>query len=227
MPQIGAFVRGSSRPSRTQYTPKPTDQLKTVADWLAYSQTPVESRFTAKQVPGQGFGSLPGRDFQDFRGGRLSQSDIGRVQWLEQQEAEGKLQSSVDEAKAANLKRYEEILAGFGTRETKALESLEGLGDEERAAIERAYSRSGAAQLSGAVKQGLIGTTVPAALTRQNTTAMTNALGLVNERLRRQRIGLETGLSGEKLAFQERREDVSPDIQSYLNLSKQFGAAGT
>lgn len=216
-----------SRYSHTQYTAKPTDQLKTVADWLAYAQTPVESRFTSQQVPGQGFVSSPGSNFQDFRGGRLSQSDIGRVQWLEQQEAEGKLQSSVDEAKAANLARYEEILGGYDTRYNQAIGSLEGLGDAERSAVQRAYGRSEASQLSGAVKQGLVGTTVPAALTRQNTNAMANALGLVNERINRQKIGLQTSLSGEKLGFQERREDVSPDIQSYMNLFKQFGAAGT
>jgi hypothetical protein len=28
------------------------------------------------------------------------------------------------------------------------------------------------------------------------------------------------------LGFQERRNDVQPDIQSYLNLFKQFGNAG-
>lgn len=213
--------------SYTSYTKKPTGQLKTVADWLAYAQTPVQDRFNAIQKPGQGFPLPPGAGFKSFRGGSLSQSDIDRVQWLEQQEAEGKLQTSVDEAKAANLKRYEEILGGYDTRYSEAIGSLEGLGDAERSAVQRAYGRSEASQLSGAVKQGLVGTTVPAALTRQNTTAMANALGLVNERINRQKIGLQTSLSGEKLGFQERREDVSPDIQSYMNLFKQFGNAGT
>jgi hypothetical protein len=159
-----------------------------------------------------------------FGGGFLNDADYQAATYTQQQEAKNKLQGAYDEAKTANEERYAEILAGYGKRYRKTMGSLKGFGDAEREALNRAYGKSEAVQVSNAVKSGLLGTTVPAAMVRQNTDAKARSMSLLNERLNREKLGYQTGLSGEKLAFMERREDTYPQLQYYMDLIKQFGS---
>ena len=143
--------------------------------------------------------------------------------------AQGKVmddwQASYDEAKTANEERYQDILKGYGDRYDTAISSLQGLGDAEKSALENAYRISGSQQQQSLVNSGLASTTIRPAVMQQNEKQKQTALSGVNERLQREKIGLQTGLSGDTLAFKERREDAYPDQSYYLELLKQAGYA--
>jgi len=209
--------------------------------WKDYAATPINSRFSSYTREGQFFDTDPrsSSNFSAWGGGQLSKSDISNANWAQQQEAVKSLQGATDEAKAENLRRYEEILVGYqGRSETatagydKLLASMTGLGDAEKEALRHSYDVSGSRQQQSLVNSGLASTTIRPAVQAGNTSAMNRALSLLNERLQRervgvegQRIGAEAGYTGDTLGFQERREDEYPDVASYLQLMQQFGTA--
>jgi hypothetical protein len=134
-------------------------------------------------------------------------------------------QSAYDEAKNTNLQRYEDILGGYGQRYDDAMGTLQGLGDAEKADLVRSYGILGSQQNQALVNSGLSSTTIRPAVIQQNQSAMQRALSLVNERLQGQQLNMMNQLSGDKLAFMERREDDYPDMNLYLELIRQASAA--
>ena len=132
-------------------------------------------------------------------------------------------QTAYDEAKATNLARYEEILGGYGTRYTEALSGLEGLGDIAKKDVRASYARSAASGAQSLISSGLHSTTIAPAFYQQNARQETDALARVNESLRREKIGYQTSLSGQRLDFMERREDEYPDQNLYVQLLNQLG----
>ncbi len=159
-----------------------------------------------------------------WNGGYLTPEDYSRVTYLQQEEAKNKLESSYNEAKTVNEERYADILKGYGDRYDTAMSSLQGLGDAEKTALENAYRISGSQQQQSLVNSGLASTTIRPAVMQQNEKQKQTALSGVNERLQREKIGLQTGLSGDTLAFKERREDTYPQLSYYMDLIKQFGS---
>ena len=135
-------------------------------------------------------------------------------------------QTAYDEAKAANEARYKDILAGYNTRYSTAMTDLQGLGEAEKAEIQRTYAQSGAMAAQQLVNTGLHSTTIAPAVQRQNTRQMQQALALSNEQLRREKLGYTTGMSKERLDFMERREDTYPDSSMYVELMRQLGNTG-
>ena len=55
---------------------------------------------------------------------------------------------------------------------------------------------------------------------------LTHQARMTEERLRREKLGLHTGLSGDKLGFMERRTDTYPQSYQFADLMKQFGNLG-
>ena len=132
-------------------------------------------------------------------------------------------QTAYDEAKAVNLKRYEEILGGYDTRYTEAISGLEGLGDIAKKDVRTSYARSTAAGAQNLISSGLHSTTIAPAMYQQSARQETDALARVNEALRRERLGYQTSLSGQRLDFMERREDEYPSENLYVQLMNQLG----
>lgn len=134
-------------------------------------------------------------------------------------------QTSYDEAKAVNEQRYAEILKGYEDRYSGALVDLEGLGEQGTKDIQTAYQKLSASTSQGLINTGLHSTTIAPSMQRGVARGETDALARLNEQIRREKIGYTTGLSGEKLAFQERREDTYPDFNALLQLSQGLGQA--
>ena len=168
---------------------------------------------------------------------RYSNTNEGRVymQWLKRRaEAEKQshllkmnqeYQSTYDEAKSANLDRYNKILQGYETRYDDAMNMLDGMGDVALQDVERAYNLSGSKQAQGLVNSGLYSTTIAPAAQRQNTAAMMREKGRVQEALRAQKLGYMNQLSGDRLSFMERREDPYPDFNQMIQLARGLGYA--
>lgn len=174
----------------------------------------------------------------------LQESYRGRLQ---QQRLMSEYQTAYDEAKAANLRRYEEILTGYKTRYSTAMEGLatsreeimsgfEGMGEEELAGIGRRYTRERASTAQQLISSGLHSTTVAPAVQAGVTRREGYAMGEARERLRRERIGylkqlsdrellMQTGLTKEQLDFMERREDEYPSESLYVQLMQGLGSS--
>lgn len=156
-------------------------------------------------------------------------------------------QTAYGEAKEANIKRYEEILAGYKTRYGTAMETLasgrqeimsglQGLGEEELAGIGRRYTKERASTAQHLISSGLHSTTVAPAVQAGVTRREGYAVGEARERLRRERLGylkqlsaqelmMQTGLKKEELDFMERREDLYPSESLYVQLMSGLGGS--
>lgn len=131
---------------------------------------------------------------------------------------------SQDEANVRNKERFTEINAGFDTRLSRAVELLEGQGNFARGEIGRAAEQAMGADQADLTARGLANTTVLSSNRQSIRRDRDLAFGDLSERLARLRFGAEDRIRGEQLAFQERREDVGPDLRSILPLLFQLGA---
>lgn len=129
-------------------------------------------------------------------------------------------------AEEANEQRYRDILSGHGSAYDRNMATLDGMGESERASLNRRHDASQGRNTQEAISRGLGGTTVLPGMRTLTERERTQDLGDLDERLRRERIGLDTQLSGNTLSFMERREDVAPDPNALINLAMALGQAG-
>ena len=158
------------------------------------------------------------------------------------------------EATAANEERYADILGQYGTTVEGATargpETLQfdesqfaGLGDQAKKDIYQTYTNLNAANTQNLVSSGLAGTTARGAIQSNTARGQANALGTLNEGLRREQIGYQSdidkfnastrntysqyldSLTAQKLSFMERREDDYPDQSLYLQQLQGLGNA--
>ena len=180
-----------------------------VQDWAQYAQS----------------GKSKGATRFSWGGGWLNPEDYSMMTWSQRQAMTDEMKKAFEEAKGANEQRYAEILAGYQNRYAQAEQGLEGLVQSAKSDIQRRYAVENSRAMQQLLNSGLLTTTVAPAVSRQITAQETRDIADLNERLRRERLGLLTQLSGEKLSFMERREDTYPQLQAYYELLRQLGAA--
>ncbi|KKM84909.1 hypothetical protein LCGC14_1294370 [marine sediment metagenome] len=95
------------------------------------------------------------------------------------------------------------INTGYQNRYGTSMAMLEGLGNQERQDIGQQYDAYGAGVSQDLTSRGLGGTTVRGSMLAGNERERRDALGRMDERLRRERIGLHTGLTGDTLAARQ------------------------
>jgi len=153
----------------------------------------------------------------------------------------GEYQTAYDEAKKANLERYQQILAGYGTRygtamtdlgqsrtavtgqlasnRAEVLGGLEGLGKEELAGIGRQYTRERASASQGLISSGLYSTTVAPAVLGGVGRREGYAVGAAQERLRREKLGYISQLGAQEL--QALKEMNAQELMTKTGLKKE------
>lgn len=136
-------------------------------------------------------------------------------------------QKAYDEAKAANEQRYQDILGGYRSRYGEAMDTMEGLGRQQRKDLRSDYGQQMAQQNQYLAARGLSGTSLQPTLQQGLIGKQGEAMTRLNESLKRERLGYQTGLSGDTLGFMERREDEYPDYAQMERLAKAQGQSGT
>lgn len=121
-------------------------------------------------------------------------------------------------AKAANEKRYGEILSGYD----KQYASLEGAGKQEGLDISERWKNANTQGQQGLVSSGLSSTTVAPTLAAGYVKREGQDQSRLQERIQQQRLGIDTN----RLNFMERRDDVYPDLNLYATLAKNMGSGG-
>jgi hypothetical protein len=200
----------------------------------------------AKSTPSSRINSV------QFGGGFLSPENASRAQFLQKEALVTDFETKQTEANAANEARFQGILAEFGTtidaataRGPETLQFNEaqfaGLGDQAKKDIFQNFTNLEAANTQNLVSSGLAGTTARGAVTSNVARGQAQALGTLNEQLRRERIGQSSeidrfnastrnayaqyldSLSIQKLSFQERKEEEGPDQALFLQQLEKFG----
>jgi hypothetical protein len=94
------------------------------------------------------------------------------------------------------------ILGGYDTLRGEARDLLEGMGEYERGQIERRHGRARGRALSDLSSRGLGGSTLRSGLERGAARDLSQEMGGLDERLRRERLGAEMGIGMGKLGAQ-------------------------
>lgn len=153
----------------------------------------------------------------------------------------GEYQTAYNEAKAANESRYQEILTGYKTRYSTAMDTLgttrtavtgklasnraevlsglQGLGEAELAGIGRRYTRERASASQGLISSGLHSTTVAPAVLGGVTRREGYATGEAQERLRREKLGYISQLGAQEL--QSLKELNAQELMAQTGLKKE------
>lgn len=179
-------------------------------------------------------------------------------------------QRAYEEARAANEQRYQDILTGYQDRSNafqdrqagntddvltgyenryqRGMDLLTGLGTQEKRDVDESYRNLGAANQQDMTNRGLTGTTIMPTMRAGIERERQDALSRVNERLQREQLMTDAGLSGDALGaqermygqglagymgatgdtlgFAERRDDTYPDMNQLMGLAQQYGASG-
>jgi hypothetical protein len=100
------------------------------------------------------------------------------------------------------------------------------MGESERAGIERRWDVAASRAHSDLVSRGLAGTTVAPTMAMGIERERGAALGGLEERLARMRLGYDTAITQARLGAMERREDVGPDYGMLMEGLPQRGDIG-
>jgi hypothetical protein len=134
------------------------------------------------------------------------------------------MQNSYNEAKQANLDRYNQGLAGWSSLQNQASGLVDKFGTSQRAEINRRFDAQKGSTDQGLVNSGLSNSTIQgtmnAGLERQRGYAL-NDLG---EQVARQKLGVLGQFGEGRLGYMERRNDPYPDMNSAMQMAMQYAA---
>jgi light-regulated signal transduction histidine kinase (bacteriophytochrome) len=133
------------------------------------------------------------------------------------------LEQQKQQAKAANLQRYNDILAGFGNLENTVNTEFQNAGTQGEKDIQNNLALDQAKNTQSLVNAGMNGTTIAPSLNMAASNNANDALARLREQLRLQKLGYITDLTNNKLAFMERRTDEYPDMSTYMPLINALG----
>jgi hypothetical protein len=133
------------------------------------------------------------------------------------------LQQAQAEAKAANLRRYSEIDAGYSARKNEVTGLIDQLGASTRADITRRNAASSSSAAQDMTSRGLTGTTIKPTVQQGYDRDLLTELTRHDNEVAINKGNIISGLDRDQLQFQERRDDVGPDLSMYAQLLSQAG----
>jgi hypothetical protein len=182
--------------------------------------------YTALQLGGGGTGPVDTRSVsRTDRANAAVQANAGGSNNALIQQLLRQYSQSQRQANAANTGRYNQILGGYDRRLQGALSGLSGMGAQSRQDIQQRGFEAKATRGQDLVARGLTGTTIKPAMERGVDQDMEAQLARLDESLRRERVGYQTQLEGDRLSFMERRTDEQPDLNQMIALLSSLGVA--
>lgn len=163
---------------------------------------------------------------------QMMQRDYNKAK--ERQRAEQKMESvyseyqnAYNEAKQANLERYQQILGNYDTMYEQQKEMIGNMGNAEKQELKEIAGKGYARNADTVVKSGMLGTTVKPALDRQVSKDHARNVANVNERLNQAKLNSYGNYMQGKMGVMERRTDSYPEMGNYLQLMQMYGNYGT
>lgn len=161
-----------------------------------------------------------------FRGGRLAKPQFEAATFLEQQELITEFKRQEEAATAATEKQRQDVIGGFERLKATAGEQLAGFGTQARADIRETFRRGEARGQSALVRSGLASTTIAPTVSIRSAAEEADATRRLNENLRRENLGLLTGIETQKLSAIERQEISGPSQSLFIQLQERLGNIG-
>lgn len=116
-----------------------------------------------------------------------------------------------EQARAANIGRYEEIKGGYAGLERDLLNLIQGMGAAERGRIGEAWQAQESGMAQNLMSRGLSSSTLMPAMQMGVERGRSSDLLALSETLARRRAEIMERVRGQGLGFMERREDVYPE----------------
>lgn len=138
----------------------------------------------------------------------------------------GEYQRAYNSARQTNEQRYQDILGGYRDRYGEAMGLLSGLGDQARRDVRSTWQTAETKGMQDLYARGMTNATLVPSMRMGYQREMTDAMGRLEEQLRREQLGWQTQLSGDTLGFMERRQDEYPSLESMANLAVAMGRQG-
>lgn len=138
----------------------------------------------------------------------------------------GGYQRALDEANAANERRYQEILGGYDALHGRVMGDLAGVGQQQTADINRSYRNAGSRTNNQLVQRGFGNSSLISTMQQGNMRERSEAQRRLQEGLLQQRAGYDTRISQGKLGVMERRTDLGPDPNQMIKLMQGMGRGG-
>lgn len=136
------------------------------------------------------------------------------------------LTKSQKQANEANEARYQEILGGRQKLFDEATAGLENYGTGQRNRINQEYIDLGNSSLARLASRGLGSSSLTSATQLGVERQKQDALANFEDQLFGRKADIQRSFGNDLYGFQERRDDVGPDINKILPLLFQSGASG-
>jgi len=131
--------------------------------------------------------------------------------------------SALARANAANERRYQDILAGYQTRESAVMGLLDQMGTTQAANIQSAARQSERQSAAELTARGLAGTTIMPSMRAGIRARAARSMADLGVRTAVQRASLLSALRGDMLQFMERRTDAGPSTGAWANALQALG----
>ena len=135
-------------------------------------------------------------------------------------------QSAYDEARSANVGRFEEIKGEYSSLYDRVMAAEDARSTQGEADIRGEFADIGAREQQSFVDRGLYNTSAATGAQTATDRAATEAVNRFRDTGIDRRSGYDIGLTGERLGFIERREDEYPNSGLLASLAQAVGAAG-
>jgi hypothetical protein len=121
---------------------------------------------------------------------------------------------------------YNAARGGYYDRYERNMGYLDDAQAQARRDIDRDSERQAGAALQNLNNRGLLSSATASSELRGVEEDRQRSIGRLNEAIRQERLATDMQLSGDTLAFMERRQDNYPSLDSYAQLMMQLGQSG-
>lgn len=135
----------------------------------------------------------------------------------------GSIDGAYNDAKNANLERYNQLIDGYGGLRNRVMGRLENQGNQELDDVKSRYDTQAAAGDQDMVNRGLSGTTVRQTMKLGTQREKGAELRRVNERLQGNLANADERTTGNLMGVVERRNDAYPDANLLAQLAQAYG----
>jgi hypothetical protein len=162
--------------------------------------------------------------YADILGGYQAQNDQAK-------QAYGDMQKLYNQQYADSQAGYADILKGYNERYSTAMGNLNNAGVQEAADINEASMKQGSGIQQNLVASGLAGTTIAPTMAMGVERERVNEQGRLNERIRKERLAVQSGLSGDTLNFRQQQQSQADrqraDMLAFQQQQQQMSAGLT
>ena len=135
-------------------------------------------------------------------------------------------QAQFDAARAANESRYNTLLTNEDNLYSRVMGNVNQGNAQATADLSRSFDQQGARSQQDMISRGLTGSTIAQTMSAGNERNRQGSLNRQAEAFRREQVGYDTALTGQRQGIIERRTDSYPEMSELIALAQLNGQGG-